>query len=69
MAVGSTELKVTLVGGHVFLTEVQEGSDPRARAKDILTYGAAEEHADGSYTIHPLSRISSVTVQTLSGPH
>ena len=58
MAVGSTELKVTLVGGHVFLTEVQEGSDPRARAKDILTYGAAEEHADGSYTIHPLSRIS-----------
>ena len=47
----------------------QQGSDPRTRAKDILTYGAAEEHADESYTIHPPSRISSVTVRTRSGPH
>ena len=68
-AVGPKELKVTLVGGHVFLAKVQQGSDPNTQAKYILTYGATEEHADGSYTIHPLSRISSVTVQTLSGPH
>ncbi len=68
-AVGPKELKVTLVGGHVFLAEVQQGSDPDTQANYILTYGATEEHADGSYTIHPLSRISSVTVQTLSGPH
>ena len=27
-AVGPKELKVTLVGGHVFLAEVQQGSDP-----------------------------------------
>ncbi len=68
-AVGPKELKVTLVGGHVFLAEVQQGSDPNTQANYILTYGATEEHADGSYTIHPLSRISSVTVQTKSGPH
>ncbi len=68
-AVGPKELKVTLVGGHVFLAEVQQGSDPYTQAKYILTYGATEENADGSHTIHPLSRISSVTVQTLSGPH
>ena len=68
-AVGPKELKVTLVGGHVFLAEVQQGSDPDTQANYILTYGATEEHADGSSTIHPLSRISSVTVQTLSGPH
>ena len=69
MAEGSKELKVTLVGGHVFLAEVPQGFDPRTRAKDILTYGATEEHADGSATIHPLSRISSVIVHTQSGPH
>ncbi len=48
MAVGSTELKVTLVGGHVFLAEVQEGSDPRTRAKDILTYGTSSGPASTS---------------------
>ncbi len=69
MAQGSTGLRVTLVGGHVFLTEVQQGSDPDSHARYILTYGATEEHADGSCTIHPLSRISSVTVQTQPGPH
>ena len=69
MAEGSKELKVTLVGGHVFMAEVQQGSDPGYQARNILTYGATEEHEDGSYTIHPLSRISNVTVQTQTGPH
>ncbi len=66
---GSKELKVTLVGGHVFLAKLQQGSDPSYQARNILTYGATEEHEDGSATIHPLSRISSVTVQAHSGPH
>ena len=69
MAEGSKEFKVTLVGGHVFLAEVQQGSDPGYQERNMLTYGATEEHADGSSTIHPLSRISSVTVQPQSGPH
>ena len=37
MAGGSKELKVTLVGCHVFLAEVQQGSDPGYQAKNILT--------------------------------
>jgi len=41
MAEGSKELKVTLVGGYVFLAEVQPGSDPGYQARYILTYGAA----------------------------
>ena len=69
MAEGSTEFRVTLVGGHAFLAEAPPGSDPSFKARHLLTYGAAEEHEDGSYTIHPLSRISSVTVETESGPH
>jgi len=63
MVDGSKELKVTLVGGHTFLAEVQLGSDPRIQARNLLTYGATEAQADGSSTIHPLSRISSVVVQ------
>ena len=34
-AVGPKELKVTLVGGHVFLAEVQQGSDRMDRIRFI----------------------------------
>ncbi len=69
MADRSVQLRVTLVGGHSFLTEGLPGSDPSFNKRYILTYGATEEHEDGSCTIHPLSRISSVNAQRESGPH
>jgi len=69
MAQGSTQLKVTLVGGHAFLADAPAGSDPSFKARYILTYGASEEHEDGSCTVHPLSRISAVSVQAPAGTH
>jgi len=63
MIEGSKELKITLVGGHTFLAGVQLGADPQIQARNLLTYGVTEAQADGSCTIHPLARISSVVVQ------
>lgn len=63
MKSGEVEFLVQLVSGGSAVMEADPAPDPGTQARQILKQGATVVHEDGSWTIHPVHQIKSVTVQ------